>query len=117
MAQIDGAKAARYHTTSMLIPSLMQVRDEIAKIPFGQTKSLRQIRAELAEEAGAGVTCPMVAGIAWRVAAEAAEEDVAEGVADVTPWWRVTADGKPNPRLPGGAAGHRERLRAEGVEL
>ncbi|AIE84002.1 MGMT family protein [Fimbriimonas ginsengisoli] len=114
---LDDAKAARLKGRTMLIPSPMQVRDAIAAIPVGQSKTFGQLRADLARDSGADVTCPFAAGVFWRVVAEAAEEDRAEGATEVTPWWRVTRDGKPNPKLPGGESRHRELLGEEGIKI
>ncbi len=79
--------------------------------------TLKAIRDELAEESGAGTTCPFVAGIFWKLIAEAADENLADGIDDRTPWWRVTKDGKPNPKLPGGIDRHRALLVEEGVRI
>lgn len=110
---LEGAKAARFQASTMLIPSPMQVRDAIAAIPYGQTKTTTELRKQLARESGADVTCPRATTICWLLVAEAAEENDA----DVTPWWRLTKDGKPNPKLPGGAERHRALLLAEGVHI
>ena len=49
--------------------------------------------------------------------ARAAEEDAAEGEANITPYWRtIKADGKLNEKYPGGAATQAEKLMAEGHE-
>jgi hypothetical protein len=117
VATLEPAKAARFKAKTMLIPSAGQIRDEIAKILPGQSKSLRTIREELAASAGADITCPGAAGKHWRLAAEAAEEDRAEGATDITPWWRVTRDGQPHRWLPGGEERHRALLAAEGVSI
>lgn len=98
------AKAARFKAQTMLVPSPNQVREAISAIPYGSTKTLRQIREELAAASGADVTCPYVAGVCWRLVAEDGRE---------SPWWRVTADGKTNPKLPGGAERHQALLAEE----
>ncbi len=114
---LDPAKAARFKARTMLIPSPIQVRDAIAAIPYGQAKALRELREGLAAAAGADVTCPFAAGVCWRIVADAAEEDRIGEAAGVTPWWRVTRDGKPNPKMPGGAERHRALLLEEGVRI
>ena len=113
VAKLDGAKAAKWNAETMLIPSPAMIREAIAAIPHGTTKTVVQIRQELAEANGADVTCPRATTIGWLLVAEAAEEDGS----DVTPWWRLTRDGKPEPKLPGGRDGHRARLRDEGVKV
>ncbi len=105
---LDAKKAARFRADSMLIPSPWELRDAIEAIPKGEVRTMKQVRQQLADAANAGVTCPMVAGIFWRLLAEVYPE---------LPWWRVTADGKPNPKLPGGAEAHRAKLAAEGVAI
>ena len=114
---LDPAKAARLKARTMLMPSPAQVRDAIATIPQGQSKTMRELRKELAAASGAEMTCPVAARTCWRIVAEAAEEDRADGITPVTPWWRVTKDCKPFSRLPGGEASHRARLSAEGVQI
>ncbi|CAN5706693.1 hypothetical protein BH11ARM2_BH11ARM2_07200 [soil metagenome] len=99
---LEPEKAARFKARTMLVPSPDQMRNAISTIPHGETKTLRQLREELAADTGADITCPYAAGLCWRLVAEDAETDGA----DETPWWRVTADGKPNPKLPGGAERH-----------
>lgn len=113
---LEGKKAERYRTDSMLIPTPLQVREAIRQVPPGQTLTLVELRQRLADASGAGVTCPLCAGIFWRLVAEAAEEDRAEGK-PVSPWWRITKDGKPNPKLPGGLENHRRLLAEEGVRI
>ncbi len=115
--ELDPANAARFNARTLLIPSPLQVRDAIAAIPRGELKSFRELRYDLAQASGAEAACPLVTGILWRVVAEAAEEDRVGGAAEVTPWWRVTKDGRPNPKLPGGADRHRALLMEEGVKI
>jgi len=82
-------------------------------IPTGSVLSLSSLREILATEAGVDVTCPYGARVAWLAVAFAGEEDPAY----TAPWWRVSKDGKPYPKLPGGADGHRDRLLKEGVQI
>lgn len=113
---LDEKKAKRFGgAQTMLVPSPVQVRDAIAAIPHGSSKTVNDLRAELAQQAGAEVTCPRATTIGWLLVAEAAEEDRAEGASEVAPWWRVTREGKPEARLPGGVARHRALLADEGV--
>ena len=114
VAELEGEKAARFKAKTMLIPSPTQVQEAISKIPFGQSNTLKELREALAESSGADVTCPYTARICWELVALAAEEDRAEGNIEVTPWWRVTRDGKPSSNLPGGEERHRALLLAEG---
>lgn len=115
VAEMDEAKAARYQASTMLIPTPVQVREAIRAIPAGQAVSLRVLGKDLARANKADITCPMCMGIFWRLTAEAAEEELAEGATEVAPWWRVTKDGKANPKLPGGESRHKSLLADEGV--
>ena len=112
---LDPQKAARFNGRSMLIPSPRDVCAAIEQIPFGQSRTIAQLRADLALAAGADVTCPRAATVCWLMAAEAAEMDRADGVTPVTPWWRVTKDAKLYAKLPGGQERHRELRLEEGI--
>ncbi len=117
VAELEGAKAARFKASTMLIPSPLQVQKAINGIPLGKTVTLTELRKTLAEQSDADVTCPYTARVCWALVAEAAEEDRAEGKPDVTPWWRVTKDGAPSAKTPGGPERHRSLLLAEGVRI
>jgi alkylated DNA nucleotide flippase Atl1 len=97
----------------MLIPSAAQVRDAILKIQPGSSVTLNSIRRDLAKEAGMDITCSFGARTAWLAVAFASEEDESYAA----PWWRVTREGSPYAKLPGGEEGHRDRLLAEGVQI
>ena len=52
------------------------------------------------------------------MAARAAEEDIAEGKKDVTPYWRtMKGKGELNEKYPGGLAEQAKKLKAEGHEI
>lgn len=114
---LDAEKAARLRAKTMLMPSPQQVQDVILTIPVGKAMTVRELRTRLAEQTEAEMTCPVAAKLCWRIVAEAAEEEIADGQANDVPWWRLTRDGKPEARLPGGADRHRALLREEGVEI
>ena len=60
----------------------------------------------------------MCTGIFASISARAAEEMLAEGKTEVTPYWRTVKEGgKLNERFPGGAAAQAERLLAEGHDI
>ncbi len=104
---LDDAKAKRLGGRTMTVPTVDEVRAAIQAIPSGETRTVLVLRSELAQAAGAEIACPRATTVAWF--AVAAEDDA--------PWWRVTRDGKPEPRLPGGVEAHRARLDEEGVRL
>jgi alkylated DNA nucleotide flippase Atl1 len=103
---------------TMLIPKPLDVDAAIRKVPRGKIVTLTQLREKLARDAGADVTCPMVASISVRIAAEAACEDMKAGKPRVTPFWRVVRDdGRLLEKLPGGPAEQARLLEAEGREI
>jgi alkylated DNA nucleotide flippase Atl1 len=104
---LDDAKAARLRARTMLMPSPGQIQAALATVPHGTTKTMKVLRAELAAESGAEMTCPVAATKCWRAVANHTS----------APWWRITFDGKPSSRAPGGLGNHRALLAAEGVTL
>ncbi|MEM7058435.1 MAG: hypothetical protein AAF557_12650 [Pseudomonadota bacterium] len=75
----------------------------IAKIPYGQTRTIPQMRGELARRRKCDATCPVSTSIFIRTAAQAAIEDMEAGAptSEVTPFWRLlTANDKIAKRLP-----------------
>ena len=97
---LEPEKARRLGGRTMLMPSGTQVLAAIQAIPAGETRTVIQIRKQLAAESGAEITCPVALSRLWRSIAEL----------DYGPWWRVTVNGKPNPIMPGGITAHREHI-------
>lgn len=111
------SQAARLKASTMLVPTPNQIEAEIKKIPRGSIRTMADLRAELARAAGADITCALCAGIFWRLTAEAAEFDRANGD-EPAPYWRVVREkGDLNDKLPGGIEGHRALLAAEGHQF
>lgn len=99
----------------MLIPKPLDVDALMRKIGKGKLATVAQIRDRLAKDFDADFTCPMTTGIFMRIAAEAAEEDLAQGKKRITPYWRVVkTDGSLNAKFPGGTKAQAARLREEG---
>lgn len=75
----------------MLVATPQMVDAYIREIPHGQSRSLPDLRADLAEAEGCDGTCPMSTSIFVRMVAEAALEDLSDGktVSEVSPFWRV----------------------------
>ncbi len=73
----------------MLIATPNIVKDYIERIPHGSSKSIPEMRNELAKRFEADMTCPLTAGIFTRIVAEAALDDMKGGKRDVTPFWRL----------------------------
>lgn len=111
-------RMAHFGKGTMLIPTPKLVDALIRKVPKGKLVTVSELRRRLAADFGADVTCPLTTGIFVRIAAEAAEEDRANGRARVTPYWRVVKDdGSLNPNFPGGVIKQIRHLRAEGFTV
>ena len=75
----------------MLIPTPALVAAYVATIPKGESRTMPQMRDDLAAENRADFTCPLTAGIFLRVVAELAWEQHQAGkpLTKITPFWRV----------------------------
>ncbi|MBL8087629.1 MAG: hypothetical protein JNM85_06105 [Chthonomonas sp.] len=107
------APGARLYITT---PRIMDA--SVRLIPYGQTKELTQIRAELAHANGADATCALTSGIFMRIIAELALESLAGGAAltEVSPFWRVVKPNSPLANKLSCGAEHVAALRrAEGI--
>ncbi len=103
---------------TMLVSTPRDVDALIRKIPKGKVVTSALLREKLAHDFGAECACPTSTGIFVRIAAEAAEEDRAEGAKRITPYWRVLAkDGGLNEKFPGGVKAQAENLKAEGFQI
>ena len=110
-------KMSRFGGSTMLIPTPKLVDELVRKIPKGKLATVSELRRKLATKFKADVTCPLTTGIFLRIAAEAAEEDRANGRKRVTPYWRVVKDdGALNPKFPGGVLEQARSLKAEGFD-
>jgi hypothetical protein len=80
---------------SMLVSSPQEVAEYIRSIPMGETRSIEQLRADLAAKHQADATCPASTPIFLRVVSEAAFEDLYTGrnPEAVVPFWRVVEPG------------------------
>lgn len=77
--------------TTMLISTPLEIQEYIRQIPKGKTKTLVEIRADLAKKHRADGTCPVTTAIFTRIVAESAIEDLNQGLSKdkITPFWRV----------------------------
>jgi len=75
----------------MLIASPAIVDDFIRNIPERTAVGVKEMRAALAHQYDAEVTCPITTGIFLRIVAEAAYEAYENGepIDNITPFWRV----------------------------
>jgi len=115
VVEIEDKMSKRWGTGTVVIPAPREVDEIMRQVPNGKLTTINRIREKLAEKHGATIGCPMTTGIFARIAAEAAEEDRAEGKKRITPYWRtLKAGGAINEKYPGGVEGQKKLLEAEG---
>jgi hypothetical protein len=103
---------------TMVIPAPPEVDELMRRVPRGRITTINRIRAALAAKHGAAIACPVTTGIFASIAAHAAAEDEAAGRRRITAYWRVLKEGgELNPKYPGGLAGQKRRLTAEGHQV
>lgn len=75
----------------MLVATPALVKAYLEAIPYGEERSVQQMRTDLAQAHGADVSCPTSSSIFLRIVAEAALEDRSEGmpVSKLPPFWRM----------------------------
>lgn len=111
-------KGANFPAGKMLIPTPKLIDETVRKIRKGKTRTVVEIREELAKRYRADYTCPLTTGVFLRMVAENAEDQREQGAARITPYWRVLQKGGAlNQKFPGGAAAQARKLKAEGVVL
>lgn len=75
----------------MLVATPRMVDDYIRAIPKGKFSDIKTMRSDLARENGCDGTCAISTAIFVRIAAEAALEDIEQGLPtdQATPFWRL----------------------------
>jgi hypothetical protein len=107
-----------YGKGTMVIPCPLDVDRLMRKAGKGKLLTVNQVRDFFARRHRASHACPLTTGIFIRIAAEAAEEDRAEGKKRITPYWRtIKSDGSLNEKYPGGVKAQARRLREEGHRI
>ena len=91
--RITGKMSKRWGSGTVVIPAPKEVEAIMRKIPRGKLITINEIRAALAKKHGATIGCPITTGIFAWIAANAAEEQRAEGRKDITPYWRTLKSG------------------------
>ncbi len=88
---MDKAWAGMQPGETMLVATPLIVDQYIRGIPHGETRSIPDMRSDLAAREKCTGTCPMSTSIFVRMVAEAALEDIADGktVSEVSPFWRM----------------------------
>ena len=115
VGRIEGKMTTRWGTGTMVIPAPAEVDALMRKVPRGKLITIAELRQSLARTHGVNIACPITTGIFTWIAAHAAEEDAADGVKRITPYWRtLKTGGELNPKFPGGVAGLKRKLAAEG---
>src|SRR5581483_12346989 len=113
-----GKAQAKWGTGTIAIPAPREVDAIMKRVPRGKLITINEIRDLVAKKHGATVGCPITTGIFAWIAAHAAEEAAAAGEANMTSYWRtLKSGGELNPKYPGGVAGLKKRLEAEGHRI
>ena len=112
---IPEGMSARWGTGTLVIPAPMEVDEIMKRVPKGRLITVNEIRSALARKHGATIGCPITTGIFAMISAHVAREELEEGRARVTPYWRtLKSDGEINPKYPGGIEEQKTRLESEG---
>ena len=112
---IEGKMTRRWGEGTVVIPAPREVDEVMRRVPKGRVVTINEIRAFLAQRHGATIGCPITTGIFAWIAANAAAEDAAAGRKRITPYWRILKTGGVlNEKYPGGIAGVKRLLAAEG---
>ena len=115
VVEITDKMSTRWGTGTVCIPAPIEVDEIMRRAPEGKLITVNQIREVVARKHGATIGCPITTGIFIGISARAAEEEVAEGRKDITPYWRtVKSKGELNEKYPGGVEAQAARLREEG---
>lgn len=113
--EITDKMSTRWGTGTVCIPAPAEVDEIMKKVPEGKLITINQIRAFLAQKHGATIGCPITTGIFAGIAARVADEAAAEGETNITPYWRtLKVGGELNEKYPGGIDAQATRLREEG---
>ncbi len=118
VGRVEGKMTTRWGEGTMVIPAPREVDALMKKVPRGKLTTINELRAALAKKHKVNIACPITTGIFSWIAAHAAEEAAAEGGKRITPYWRtLKSGGEVNPKYPGGIAGLKKLLSAEGHKV
>lgn len=89
--------AASSGADRVLEPSAEQVEALIRAIPYGETRTVKDLRLDLADADGAATACPVATGQHLRRIAKQVSERLAAGAGmdDMVPVWRVIDESSP----------------------
>lgn len=100
---------------TMLLPTPLLLAAEIQKIPAGSLLTMPALRTRLAQRYDADISCPLMCGIFFNIIAGTAEEQIAQQLTPIAPYWRVIQDkGLLSEKTPSGSAQQAAHLQAEG---
>jgi hypothetical protein len=109
------AKSKSMPAGTYVIPAPIEVDAIMKKVPKGKLITINEIRQALAKKHKTQFGCPITTGIFAWIAANAAEEDAADGKKRITPYWRTLKNGgELNPKYPGGIKNVKAKLQSEG---
>jgi len=115
IAPIDGRMSRRWGQGTFVVPAPIEVDALMKRVPRGKLITIDQLRAMLAQKHRVNVACPLTTGIFAWIAAHAAEESLAAGKKQITPYWRtLKSKGEINPKYPGGLENISALLQQEG---
>ncbi len=118
VVEVTGKMTKRWGEGTFVIPAPLEVDALMRRVRKGRLVTINELRAALAAKHGANLACPITTGIFSWIAAHAAAEAEAAGAKRITPYWRtLKVGGEVNPKYPGGIAGLRARLEAEGHQI
>lgn len=114
--ELDEIKSKRMGGGSTnYIPSVEDVAGVINSIPRGQTRTIKDLRAELARLHKTDLACPSKVLKYWKWMANLPDEIKEVYHKYDIPWWRVLKDGKLSRHMPGGIEQQKKLLRSEGA--
>lgn len=118
VVKITDKMSKRWGTDTVAIPSPMEVNNLMKKVPKGKLITINDIRSAVAKKHKATIGCPITSGIFAWISAHAADEQLAQGRKNVTPYWRtIKTGGIVNEKYPGGAAFQKKLLEKEGHKI
>ena len=112
---LTGKMADKWGKGTLVIPAPIEVDELMRQVPRGKVTTINEVRVALAKKHNATIGCPLTTGIFTWIAANAAEEQEQQGLADVTPYWRtLKTGGLLNEKYPGGIEKQKQLLEQEG---
>ncbi len=99
---------------TLYIPSVEDVAQVIKAIPKGGTKTIDELRSQLANIANADTACPAKTIKYWKWMANLNQETLEQNSQYNIPWWRVLKEGKASRHMPGGTINQIAILKSAG---